>query len=88
MITKLNKNYDLKENANYILEREKIFWIRNISHTVAKYAPRLKDLITPRSSTPFQISYMSLSLFLFWSQRMADPCFPYQSASTGDYWSH
>ena len=23
MITKLNKNYDLKENANYILEREK-----------------------------------------------------------------
>ena len=73
MITKLNKNYDLKENANYILEREKIFYILNISHTVAKYAPRLKDLITPRTSTPFQISYVNLSLFLFCSQCMADP---------------
>ena len=35
MITKLNKNYDLKENASYILEREKVFYILNISHTVA-----------------------------------------------------
>ena len=72
MITKLNKNYNLKENANYILEREKnILYSKYFTYggIICSQTIRLDHT---RSSTPFQISYVNLSLFLFWSQWMAE----------------
>ena len=73
MITKLNKNYDLKENANYILEREKNILYSKYFTYGGIICSQTKKLDQNISSTPFQISYVNLSLFLFCSQCMADP---------------